>query len=148
MNRNRWFPWIIIAGMLTVSAALFNQLPAVIPMGWNLSGDVISEQPRLVGALALPIFAAVVLLREGLPRIDPLRENYAEFRGTYRRYIRLIVLGLGVIYMLLLGSAIGWQLSPPGHDAAGQRSAAARRQRGSPCATDVVSRYSYPLDAR
>lgn len=59
----------------------------------------------------LPIVAAGIwLLLVLLPKIDPRRAAYASFRGRYWLIVNVTVLFLTGIQVVILGSALGWDL--------------------------------------
>src|SRR5689334_19427270 len=59
--------------------------PERIVTHWDIAGRPNGWMPRLAGLLLLPaITTLIVVLLRALPRVDPLRRNYAAFAGAYR----------------------------------------------------------------
>jgi uncharacterized membrane protein len=54
--------------------------------------------------------AGLLVLAWGLPKIDPRRENFERFRGTYWLIFNLLLLFLLVLEVLTLGVALGWRV--------------------------------------
>jgi uncharacterized membrane protein len=108
---NRWFPWLAIVAMLLFSAVVYSQLPDHLPARWSFGGEVLDTRPKLLGALLLPGLAALIVVGRGvLRRVDPRRENYERFAGTYQRYVNVGVIGVTVLHVATLGSSIGWEI--------------------------------------
>lgn len=105
----RWAPAALIAAMWIFSAAVWRTLPDRLPMHWNAAGEIDRYGGRLEGALFVPVLATVVwLVMRGLPRIDPRRENYARFAGTYDLVVLAVVALLAAVHVLILGAGMGW----------------------------------------
>jgi uncharacterized membrane protein len=110
--RNKWLPLVVIAGMLIFSAVVYNQLPDYVPSHWNAAGEVDDYQPKAMGVLFAPVIAALLLfMRYATRRVDPRRESYSQFEGTYFLFMNAIVLFLAGIHVMSLGTALGWQFS-------------------------------------
>ena len=101
---------LVIAAMFAAAAAVWPSAPDAIPVHWNVNGEVDRYGGRFEGLLLLPLAALVIyLLMRYLPRIDPLRANYARFSGAYTA-IRAAVLALMAgIY----GMVIAWVQQKP-----------------------------------
>jgi uncharacterized membrane protein len=112
--RSRWFAPLCIAAMIIFGAVIYNQLPAQVPMHWGINGQVDRTGSRLEGALLLPrLSSGVWLLMRVLPRIDPRRASYAEFQDTFNLFINIVILFLAALYVVMLGSTLGWNISVP-----------------------------------
>jgi uncharacterized membrane protein len=107
----KWFPILPVLTAFLVSAWLYPQLPARVATHWDLHGQPNGYSSRLVAALLVPGMAVALwgLLRF-IPRIDPHRENYARFQGTYDLVIAAIVTFLCAIHVMVLGTAVGWPM--------------------------------------
>jgi uncharacterized membrane protein len=109
--RNRWFAPLVIAAMSMFGFAIYNQLPATVPIHWNISGDVDGTAPRLVGVLLPPIVALLIwALLFVAPRIDPRRESYARFEPTFVRFTNALVLFFALLHVATLLYAAGWNI--------------------------------------
>lgn len=103
---------LLVAGAYAFSAIVWNRLPERMATHWNMSGEVDGWSSRAFGAFGLPTVAlATLLLLLFLPRIDPRRENYAKFAGTYDLVVTLIVAFLVMVHVLVLGTALGWPVN-------------------------------------
>ena len=94
--------WVVVVGMFVVGAALWPSTPEAVPVHWNLAGQVDRYGGKFEGLFGVPIVALLVLvLFELLPRFDPHRARYAEFKTAYTA-IRLGVLAvLACVYAVI-----------------------------------------------
>ena len=105
----KWAPAAVIAAMWLFSLAVWRRLPDRVPMHWNASGAIDRYGGRLEGALFAPLLAtAIWLVMRVLPRIDPRRENYARFAGSYDLVVLAVVALLAAVHVVVLGAAMGW----------------------------------------
>jgi uncharacterized membrane protein len=110
--RSKGFPLIVIVMMLAFSAAVYNQLPEQVPSHWNFQGQVDRYQPRFMAVIFLPALVLFTwVLREALPRIDPKRADYSQFEGTWRLVFNGTAVVLGLLHVVTLGFALGWQIN-------------------------------------
>lgn len=85
-----WYPpktvLAIVAGMFLFSIAIYGTLPETVPTHWGLSGTADGFSPKAFGAFFSPVLAlAIAFLFPILQRMDPKRESYASFQGTWTR---------------------------------------------------------------
>lgn len=112
--RSRWFAPLCIIAMAIFGALVYNRLPPQVPMHWGINGQVDRTGSRLEGVLFLPLLSTGVwLLMRVLPRIDPRRASYAAFQGTFNLFINIVILFLAALYVVILGIALGWDISVP-----------------------------------
>lgn len=96
---------VCVTTLFVAAAVAWPHAPEKIPVHWNLAGEVDRYGGRAEGLLAVPLIAlGLYALLLFLPRIDPRRENYAKFAGTYSTLRRAITLFLAVLYAILLTS--------------------------------------------
>lgn len=109
----KWFGLLIVAGMAVYSLLVLPALPAEIPIQWNLSGEADSTMAKALGAfLMVFVGIGVWLLFVGLPRMDPRRSRYAEFKESYWLLCNLVLLFLAAAHVLVLGLGLGWDVDP------------------------------------
>jgi uncharacterized membrane protein len=107
-----WTQWALVAAMFLASAIAWPLAPDQIPVHWNLSGQVDRYSGKVEGLLLLPFMAlGIVLLLRLLPRIDPMRERYAEFGTAYALAGVAIVALLAVVQAMLLLWTFGVQFN-------------------------------------
>jgi uncharacterized membrane protein len=105
----------IIAGLILtvlVSLAAYPVLPATVVSHWNAAGVPDASMGKLAGIGLIPvIMVALVALLAFLPRIDPLRKNYAAFRNWYDGFILVFVLFLLAVQCQIILWSLGHHLS-------------------------------------
>ncbi len=101
----------MLAGMIVLSAAGWRTAPDMIPMHWNLSGQIDGYLPKAEGLILWPALSLVLyLLLLFAPLLDPKGKNYRFFSGAYG-VMRLAILGFitafyGVAFMVMKGVKI------------------------------------------
>jgi uncharacterized membrane protein len=93
---------------LAASIILYPQLPDTITTHWDLEGNPNGYSSRMFGAFGLPLMMAVIYgAMRFLPLVDPRRENYDKFRGTYEGLILTVLVFMLGIHVLVLRAALG-----------------------------------------
>ncbi|MBN2466207.1 SdpI family protein [candidate division WOR-3 bacterium] len=94
---------LVVLGLsVAVAAFFYPRMPALMASHWNAAGEVDGYAPRLFTLLIAPVTVAVLwLVFFAIPRIDPLKKNIAEFRGSFDWL---------VVVLLLFFLAIGVQV--------------------------------------
>jgi uncharacterized membrane protein len=68
----RWMPGLIVVAAFAVTALAYPALPEVIPIHWNLAGEVDRTAPKFPGALIMPVCLLLAAITfEAVPRISP-----------------------------------------------------------------------------
>jgi uncharacterized membrane protein len=107
----RWVGAVVVLAMLGFTLAVWRELPERIPTHWDFRGEVNGWSSRTVGAFFAPVLGTLLWL--GLPllrRLDPRRKNYERFDDTFFVLVNCIVVFMGVMHVLMLGSALGWPI--------------------------------------
>lgn len=105
-------PFLLIAAMLIASALVYPRLADMVPSHWNVYGQVDGMQPRLVAALLMPLLAAALwLLFEVLPRLDPMRRSYDAFIGSWHTFRLAIIALLALVHGSMLAAGLGIALN-------------------------------------
>lgn len=108
----RWFGLLALLAAGVFTAVVYSDLPERMPTHWNFAGEADGWSSRFSGAVMLPLVGlAIWALLQVLPRIDPLRENFAKFRPSYDTAINAILLFLAAAHVFVLGVALGWPLN-------------------------------------
>jgi uncharacterized membrane protein len=99
---------MIVGVMLAATLAAWSWLPDRIPSHWNIAGDVDGWIGRFPGAFLMPGLAlATWLLVPLLRRLDPRRENYERFEGTFWLVVNGMVVFFAALHGLMLLAALG-----------------------------------------
>ncbi len=103
MKKTTVFLWLVVAFSFAIALFFYPQMPERMASHWNAAGEVNGHMPKFWGLLLMPLVSfgmlALFLL---LPRIDPLKKNYAAFRGYYNAFIAIIIIFLFYVYVLTL----------------------------------------------
>jgi len=105
---------ILAALLLTflVSLAAYPLLPDQVVSHWNAAGEPDGSMGKPAGIGLVPLITvALVALPLFLPRIDPLRKNYAAFRDWYDGFILALVLFMLAIQCQIILWSLGHPVS-------------------------------------
>ncbi|NNJ10162.1 DUF1648 domain-containing protein [Chloroflexales bacterium ZM16-3] len=112
--RNQRSLYVVVAAMFVFSLVVMPFMPNPAPLHWNAVGEVDGYGSPLLAVLLAPLIAlAVVVLMPLLPRLDPRHENYANFAGSYRLIMTVLVLFFALLHVITIGAALGWPISIP-----------------------------------
>lgn len=96
----------LVAGLLA-----WPRLPEPMAIHWNVAGEPDGYASRFVGVVLLPLVAgAMLLLFELLPRIDPLGENVAAFRGYYNGFVLLVTAFFVALQGVVVAANLGYPI--------------------------------------
>jgi len=105
----------IIAGLILtflVSLAAYPQLPDTVVSHWNAAGVPDGSMGKLAGIGLVPVISvALVALLMFLPRVDPLRKNYAAFRNWYYGFILVFVVFMLAVQCQIILWSLGYHIS-------------------------------------
>lgn len=75
---------VIVALMFAAGAVLYPYLPDMVPTHWGIEGEPNAWSPKAWGAWIIPLMALLFLvLFPVLPKLDPKRENYENFKKPW-----------------------------------------------------------------
>lgn len=99
---------VVLSVLLGVAAVVWPWAPERLPVHWNLAGEVDRYGGRFEGLLAVPLMAVgMYALLLFLPWIDPRRDNFRRFEGSYQIIRWSLTLFLTVLYAVMLASGFG-----------------------------------------
>ena len=100
---------VMILIALLIGFLLWGQLPDQMASHWNMYDQVDGYISKFWGVALMPLIgAAMLVLFVVLPKIDPLKENIAEFRPAFNVFIFLIILFLLYVHGLTIAWSMGW----------------------------------------
>ena len=100
------------AALLAFSWWVLPQLPDQVATHWGLDGQPDGWSSARFGAFMLPGMMLVMsVIMAALPGIDPLKKNYAFHGSVYFLLANVVVLFMGAVHLLVLGSALGWPVN-------------------------------------
>jgi uncharacterized membrane protein len=100
---------IMIAAATLAGLLLWNRLPDPMASHWNVHDQVDGYMPKFWGVFLLPMITLGMFgLFVGVPLIDPLKANIAQFREAFNLFIVLIVGFMIYLYGLTLAWNLGY----------------------------------------
>ncbi|MFA5416246.1 MAG: SdpI family protein [Methanoregula sp.] len=113
MKLIRWGTFLVLLVTYLFTIALYPTLPDVIASHWDASGMTNGYMPKFWGLIIIPlIMTACVGLFTLLPRIDPLRSNYAKFRNYYEGFVFIFAIFMLAIQLQVILWNSGHPVSP------------------------------------
>ena len=110
-NKLNWLEAALLAAPLIALLVFWNDLPARIPIHWNLRGEINGWASKTFVILS-PLFnLGIVLLLHVLPRFDPKLGRAAGGQGRMESVLAILRLAIaaffGVIFWMQLAAALG-----------------------------------------
>lgn len=99
---------IILIFALATSFLVYDLLPEQIPSHWNSQGQVDAYAPKEIGLFIMPIINIIVLIILIIvPKIDPKKNNIAEFREYFDYFIITFTGFLAYLHFLTIFFSMG-----------------------------------------
>jgi len=116
--RSEWYAILLLLLFLLSAFVLRLDLPARVAIHWDLNGNPDGYGSPVMAAWFLPLLAiALYALLMSLPRFDPKKEHYQDFRKSYHYFKDFLISFLFAIYWLanlkVLGYAVNFNLAFP-----------------------------------
>ncbi len=100
----------IVAAGFAASAWFYPQIPEIMATHWGVDGQANGYMNKFWGLFLLPIIlTAIIGLMLIVPKIDPLKQNIAKFRGYYDNFILFIAVFLLYIHALTIAWNMGFE---------------------------------------
>mgnify|MGYP006421693295 CR=1 FL=1 len=93
--------WILI--IITIGSAFYfyNVLPEQVITHWNFAGEPDGYSGKSVSTIMIPLIMVLMyFLFQWLPKIDPKKRNYKDFKITYKIFQLVIIAFFTVIYFI------------------------------------------------
>ncbi len=105
-------PLLILLAAVGLSLWSYNLLPDQVITHWNFAGEADGWSSRQFHVLLFPsMLAAIYLMFNFLPKIDPRSDRYAEFSGVYLIMRNFIMLIMMIIFAAATFVNLGYQLN-------------------------------------
>ena len=107
--RSRWFGLVIAALAVAGSIWAYPRLPPTVATHWSLRGtpDGFSSRGWAIAIIPLVIVVMTALFNV-LPKVDPRRENYAKFLGTYWLIANAVIAFMLIAHAMIIASGLGF----------------------------------------
>jgi uncharacterized membrane protein len=108
----KWYPIILIALAILVSAISYPRLPNQVPTHWDIHGNANDYGSKSLGLFLLPVLmVGIWALMRALPSIDPRHDNYAKMRGAYDLVVNATLTLLLLVHAVGTGAMLGLPIS-------------------------------------
>jgi uncharacterized membrane protein len=113
-NKLNWLEAVFLVAPLVAVAMLWNDLPARVPIHWNLRGEINGWASKPVALLSMPLInIAVISLLHFLPRIDPKLRRSGGIHGRMQRVLAIVRLALAVFFAAIFCMQVAAALGRP-----------------------------------
>ena len=104
----------VIAATFVISAIAFPNLPARVPIHWNIRGEVDGYGTPTIAAVMMPaIMTALFLLFCALPWLSPKQFELDSFQGVYWFLTFIILAFMTYVHCLVLWATFGHKIDVP-----------------------------------
>jgi len=109
--RQEWPLLLIVLTPLAAAIFIYPAMPDVVPTHWNAQGQVDGMSGRAFGTFSLPVMnVGLYVLLLVSPKLDPKKENYAGFAGTYRLIRWLIHAFMAGTFGVTIAAALSYEV--------------------------------------
>lgn len=100
---------LLLVAMVIIGWWAYPHLPQTMPSHWNYKGEIDRYTGKLAGVIFMPaISVGIYLLLLVLPFLDPRRENYKKFSGTYQKIKFGMIVFFFVLYSVIILFSLGY----------------------------------------
>ena len=93
--------WILIIIVIVFAFYFYNVLPDQVITHWNFAGEPDGYSGKSVSTIMIPLIMVLMyFLFQWLPKIDPKKTNYKDFKITYKIFQLVIIAFFTVIYFI------------------------------------------------
>ena len=100
--------FVVLSGIVSLLAS--PSLPADLVTNWGAAGEPNGTMPKLLALWLFPALTTGLLVMFAvIPRIDPLRENIAEFRSYYDWFVVIFTVYMFVVHAGIVAFNLGYE---------------------------------------
>ncbi len=104
--------WILIIITLISAVYFYNVLPEQVITHWNFAGEADGYSNKSVSVVMIPLIMILMyFLFQWLPKIDPKKRNYKDFKSTYKIFQLVIIAFFAIIYFIINLINLGFDIS-------------------------------------
>lgn len=113
-NKLNWLEALLLVAPLVAVAMLWNDLPARVPIHWNLRGEINGWASKPVALLGMPLInIALIALLHVLPRFDPKLQRTGGAHGRMERVLAIVRIALAAFFVAIFCMQIAATLGRP-----------------------------------
>ena len=110
--QTEWFSVCLLLLFFLAGFFFHFNLPARVPIHWNIYGQVDGYGSAAFSAWLLPLLAlGLYILFLVMPKFDPRQDQYADFRKIYHYFKDLILCFLFVLFLMTNLSGLGYKIN-------------------------------------
>jgi uncharacterized membrane protein len=110
--QTEFVPLVFVTATVAIVLRFYSSLPEKVASHWNFAGQVDGWATNTFHGIFFPLLIVGLYgLLLILPLIDPHKENYQKFIGTYHIFKALIIVTLFVIYLAATLFNLGYQIN-------------------------------------
>ncbi len=95
---------------MTATLFIYSRLPPMIPMHWNMQGEIDSFMNKSYGAFVFPFMTlGILLLLWAIKVIDPRKQNYLKFEEVFFAVRLALILFFSVLQAFIIMTSLGYQ---------------------------------------
>lgn len=103
-------PVLLIGFTIIFSSLVFPYMPSMMASHWGIDGQVNGYMSKFWGLFFMPILSiGLYILFLFLPKIDPYKKNFSEFKEQYDNFMVVIFGFFFYIYLLTIIWNLGYQ---------------------------------------
>lgn len=105
-------PVAIILASFVLALIFYPQFPDTVATHWGISGQVDGYSSKAFGLFFMPILSFFLfLLFKFLPRTDPYKKNFNQFKDHFATFINTILLFLLYLYLITILWNLGYRFN-------------------------------------
>jgi uncharacterized membrane protein len=113
-NKLNWLEAALLVAPLLVLLLWWNDLPAIVPIHWNLRGQIDGWASKPLGMFSLPLASLLTIgLLHILPRIDPKLRRSVGAQGRMENVLAILRLAVAAFFAGLFAMQIAAALGHP-----------------------------------
>lgn len=113
-NKLNWLEAALLVAPLFVLVMVWDDLPARVPIHWNLQGQIDGWASKPFGMLVMPLTSLVIIaLLHILPRFDPKLRRTTGAHGRMESVLGILRLALAAFFVALFSMQVAAALGHP-----------------------------------
>ena len=104
--------WIFLLVMIGGGVYFYNLLPDIVPIHWNIEGEVDNYASKNYTVILIPIITlAMLVLFRFLPMLDPKKDKYEKFADIYEIIQAAIIGFFTYMYFVTMVAALNAEMN-------------------------------------
>ncbi|MCP8970840.1 SdpI family protein [Ectobacillus ponti] len=105
--------YMSVLALITIGIGVWGHfhLPDTLPIHWNWQGEVDGYGSKYSVIFGFPIIAVVLyVMRVATPKLDPRKENYEKFKGSYAVIMNTLFTFFVIMYGIVILNGAGYEI--------------------------------------